>query len=716
MNGSSKKFKVLIGMTALMLAAAPASALAASTTKAAAPKVTAVSQVVKPIYLNSSSYINLVDVGLSPVDGGQIAAFTLSIYNGSSASLDLSNFWFRLANASGSAYSIKTSAAEAKLNRVAPNSKSMITLYATVGESTKLSDLIFKVVKFNFSVAGYEQGVGKFTFPKNFNNIVAAGSYKSLYFATTTLNSKVTSATIAASDDDKQLITVNYVYNNIGKKAATLSKYKYYLVTSSGIMYEATPSITEDINVQPLTYKELSIKATVPSTLAKTGWKLMILRDSGGETSVSLPVGTYNLYFSNGTPTTSTSSDTFTYTNTEGTYQYKLTSLLREPWNSQDVLSARIRLTNKSKTAVSIPTISGYFYFDDKTKLDFKTIAVSNQFSLNADSYVDLDVYAKIPANFNFAKAQLVLNNQVDDKTTTKLGELTSTSYLAQIPTYPVNKILSIDREGSRMTAALNNVNVYDTTTTKIFSVQMTLTSAEKRTIDPVRLVGLFKNENGDLFPATATMAEGQVNASNKALLTFTASVPQNYDTNNLKLIVGEGVSDTKYTDAKTAADGLINAVSYSLPQEQPLYNMFKDISLLPYNFTINKILPTMMGDDVQVTLNYNLDKDTSYNIYPTDRKLVLEIVGANPSDNKEINYLTQDLTIEGDATTTTLKAGQNQELVIRKANPNSGGYDTALKFKLRLYEIVQGAKKLVAERPIEYWFVNNDWTTDTNR
>ncbi|SFB47401.1 hypothetical protein SAMN05216312_109146 [Cohnella sp. OV330] len=712
MNGSSKKFKVLVGITAIMLAAAPVSAFAANTTNAAATKITAVSQIVKPIYLSSTSYINLVDVGLSPVDGGQIAAFTLSIYNGSSSALDLSNYWFRLSNLSGSSYSIKTSAADAKLTKVAPNSKTMITLYATVGESAKLSDLIFKVVKFNFNVAGYEQGVGRFTFPKNFSNIVAAGSYKSLYFATTTLNSKVTSSTIAASGDD-QLITVNYVYNNIGKKAVTLSKYKYYLATASGIMYEATPSVTEDLTIQPLTRKEFSITATVPSTLAKTGWKLIILKDNGGETAVTLPVGTYNLYFSNGTPT-STVTDSFTYTNTEGTYQYKLTSLLREPWNSQDVLSARIRITNKSTTAVSIPAVSGYFYLDDKTKLEFKTITVNNQFGLNAGSYVDLDVYAKLPSNFNFAKAKLVLNNKVDDKTTTKLGELTGTSYLAQIPNFAVDKVMNVDREGNKMTATLNNVNVYNTTTTKIFSVQMTLTSEEKRTIDPVRLVGLFKSDNGDIFPATATMAEGQVNASNKALLTFTASVPQNYDTNNLKLIVGEGVSDTKYTDSKTAADGFINAVSYSLPQEQRLYSTFKDINLLPYKFTINKFFPTLLGDDIQLTLDYNLDKDTFYNLYPTDRKLVLEVDGINLSDGKVTNYLSQELTIEGDGTTPTLKAGTNQELIIKKANPNTG-YDGTLKYRLRLYEVVQGAKKIVADRAIDYWFITNDWTGDTN-
>lgn len=712
MNGSSKKFKVLVGLTAIMLAAAPASVSAATTTNKVVPKITAVSQVVKPIFLNSKSYINLVDVGLSPVDGGQLAAFTLSIYNGSSAALDLSNYWFRLSNLSGSSYSLKASATDAKLNKVAPNSKSMITLYATVGESTKLSDLIFKVVKFNFNVAGYEQGVGKFTFPKNFNNIVAAGSYKSLYFATTTLNSKVTSSTIAASGDD-QLITVKYVYNNIGKKAATLSKYKYYLATANGIMYEATPSITEDLTIQPLTRKELSITATVPSSLPKTGWKLMILRESGGETAVTLPVGVYNLYFSTGTPT-ATATDNFTYTSTEGTYQYKLTSLLREPWNSQDVLSARIRITNKSTAAVTIPTISGYFYLDDKTKLDFKSIAVNNQFGLNAGSYVDLDVYAKLPSNFNFAKAKLVINNQVDEKTVTKLGELLGTSYLAQIPTYAADKILFIDREGSKMTAALNNVNVYNTTTTKIFTVQMTLTSEEKRTIDPVRLVGLFKSDNGDIFPATATMAEGQVNSSNKALLTFTASVPQNYDTNSLKLIVGEGVTDTKYTDAKSAADGFINAVSYGLPQEQRLYSTFKDISLLPYKFTINKLFPTLLGNDIQLTLDYNLNKDTSYNVYPTDRKLVLEVDGINTSDGKATNYLSQELTIEGDGTNPTLKAGTNQELIIKKANPNTG-YDGTLKYRLRLYEVVQGAKKLVAERAIDYWFITNDWTADTN-
>ena len=740
MKAKRKSSKLLMGMTAVMLVATPiygspaAHAAAATTT----PPVTAVSKVIKPIYISSRSYVNLVDVGLSPSDDGQIATYTLSIYNGDTTTLDLTNYWFRLTSASGASYSLKTSAADANTTKVPAGSKIFITLYAKVGASVKLSDLTLKVVKFDFSVANYERQVGFFKLPSNFTNIVGPGSYKQLYSNATIVNSKVSSATVGLSGDYNN-VTVNFVYNNIGKKAITLSNYKYYIVTAEGIMYEATVTSNDsdsttddgssasggasagstDLVLSPLNRTEIQLTAQVPASLKTSGWKLLIERSDGTDSAATtLAVGTYQLSFNNSS--SSVSSSSFTYSNSEGKYQFDLIQLSRQPFESQDVLAARIRVKNVSTTALTVPTLSGYFYLDDKTKLNFKTVTPANQLALNANGYVDIDVYAKLPTNYTYSKAKLVVNNTID-KTTSKIGELSAGTSTAGLPIYAVDQTYDITRDGYKMSGVLNAVNVYNSVTTKIFSVQMTLTNDEMRTIDPVKLAGIFKSDNGDLFPATVTMADGKVNASNKALVTFSAQVPLNYDTNNLRLIVGEAVTDTAYTSGTDAAEGYVNAVTFNLPTEQPTNTTFKDVTLLPYQLTIHKLTPTVMGDNIQLTLDYDLTKDSSYTVYPTDRKLLLTIEAKDPDDGTEYTYFSQDLSLEGDSDSSSdsgsaasaLQVGTDQEIELTKANAYSG-IDGTLKYSLRLYEVVNGAKKLVAERPIGYWYLENDWNDTT--
>jgi hypothetical protein len=701
--------KLLLGVTAIMLATTPiySASYAATTTKVMTPAITAVSNVVKPVYLTTKNYIKLVDATLSPSDDGQVGAFTVSITNGSSSVLDLNDYWFRLTSLTGSNYTLKTSAADSKVTKISPNSKLTITLYANVGETTTLSDLSLNVVKFDFSVTNYEKAVGKFTFPKGYTNIVSSGSYKAIYFNNTTLNTKISSASLGASGDNN-FVTINFVYNNIGKKAVTLSKYKYYLVNSNGIMYQATSSETEDIIMDPLERTEFQLTASIPASLKTTGWKLIVL--NGSDPAVALPVGAFNLVF--GGTSTSTSSDNFTYSNTNGKYQFNLLQLQREPWENQDILAARIRIQNKSVDSLDTPNVSGYFYLDDKVKLDFKTVAISNQFGINSGGYVDVDVYAKLPANYSFTTVKLIINNKgASDTTATKIGELSSTSKIADLPINAVDKVYNITRDGSQMTGTLNAVNIFGTTTTNLFTVQMTLTSAEKRTIDPAKLVGLFKNDNGDIFPATTVVGTGKVNPLNKALISFTASVPKDYNTSNLRLIVGEAVTDTSYSGSSAVADAYVNPVVYNLPAEQRLFGNYKEIPLLPYKLSINTFTPTQLGDNVKITFNYDLVKDTNYNVYPTNGKLSMDVVGVNTNDGTEYTYFTQELVLEGD-TANALQAGTDQEISFEKANPYNG-VDASLKFKVRLFETVDGAKKLIAERPLDFWYIDNDWSQD---
>jgi hypothetical protein len=704
------KKKILITMASLTLIAAPISKWIPAT--AAAATATSqnafVNQVVKPIYISKKSYFELVDVTLAPVDEGQIATFTLRVNNGDSTALSLLDYWYRLSNQSGTSFTLKLAGEDTKKNQVAPNSKTFVTLYANVGENTKLSDLIFTLIKFDFSTSNYERGIGKFMFPKNFTNEVKTTSYKALYFTNTTLFSKVSGSSLSSSGDD-HFVSVDFVYNNTGKRAITLSKYKYYIVTSAGIFYEAQSSLSGDLTMQPQTRQEFQLTATIPSSIKASGWKLVVMRDSGGDTSTMIPVGAYQLGMA-GNSAEGPVSDTFKYSTSQGSYKFNLVQLVRQPWETQDVLSARIRIQNTSSSASApLPDITGYFYLDNQLKVDFKTVATANQFGLSPNGYVDVDVYAKLPASYKFNSVKVVVNDKKDAQIATKAGELSSSSFLSQIPTYAVDQVYNLPREGNNMNAMLNTVNIYDTTTSKVFDVQMTLTSQESRTVEPIHMVGVFVNDNGDIFPAQTSMADGKVNANNKALVHFRATVPQNYNTANLKLIVGEGVTDTKYTSGSAAADAYVGAVKYNLPQEQRLMTVMKEIPFLPFKLTINKFTPQVFGNDLELTLDYNLNKDMSYDVYPIDRKLILNIEGLNQDDGTIYTYYSQELSFEGDSAT-SIQPGNNT--ITLKKPMNYDSINGNLKFKAKIYEVVNGSKKLIAERPF-YWFIENDWTQD---
>ncbi len=710
-NQSMPGKKLLLGVTALALTAAPLVSFAgvhtASAATATAAKAVTLASFIKPISLSGTSYINLVDASLSPTDNGQIAAFTLSIYNGGASELNLADYWFRLTNSVGGTYTVKTAAADAKVTKVASKTKTFITVYAQVGEYTKLSDLTLKIVKFDFSVSSYERTLGKFSFPSNFTNVTSAGGIRTLYFNNTTVYSKISAASVGSSGDDT-FVTLNFVYNNIGKKSIDLSGYKYYIVTSAGQTYEAKPDESADLKMDPLEREEFKLTATIPSAIKTTGWKLVIVKSNGDDTTVNLPVGAYQIVF-NG-KSTSTSSDTFNYTTSDGTYQFNLTQLRRMPLGTQDVLSARVRITNKSADSIPVPNLSGYFYLDNKVKLDFTTVAADNSFGLNSGAYVDLDVYAKLPTNYNFSKAQLVINQVKDDKTTTKAGELTGTSAQASLPLYAVDQKYQIARIGSSSTVTLNKVNVYNNTTSKVFETQVTLTNNEQRTITPSKLVAYYMNENGDTFPAVTNAGEGDINPSNKSLISFTTVLPQNYSSANMRLIIGEGVTDSKYSTGTDTPNAYLNAVKFSLPVEARTLSVLKDIQFLNYKLTINKLTANVLTPTINLDLDYSLDKDMTYNAVPKDHKLVLALEGFDPDEGKTYTFFSQDLNIDNDENN-ALELGTDKEVTLSK-DMDYDSIDRSWIYYARIYEVTQNSKKVVAERTFD-WYIENDWTGD---
>lgn len=693
--------KVLVSLLACVIVMAVIGSPATLTAAAATPQPALPSNLVKPIYINKQVYVNVVDVSLAPSNDGKTVSYTLSFYNGSNKSINLLDYWFRLGSNRGESFPLKLSSADSKKRSIAPRTTTYLHLNADVGGSTRLADLILKVVRFDFTLSSYETGVGRFTFPSSFTGEVKPGSYKKLYVGNTVINAKILQSFMNSSDESHQL-EITMSYNNVGKQTVKLPKYKYVLVTSEGYMYNAIPSETADIELSPWNKKELLVTVDVPAVVKNTGWKMVVLED-GGEEGRSTPSGVYQVTTS--ASDNKTAADNFNYSNSQGKYKFQLESLTRQPWEDGDVLSATVRIENQGTDSLSIPNMEGYFYLDNKVKIDFKRVMSASTVGIQPGSAARFSVYAKMASNYQFTTAKVVLNEK-KEQSSVKAGELQSSAFLAKLPVLAETAQLDINREGSKSRASINRVAVYEGVTTKTYTVQVAMGNMERRTISPVKLTGYFINENNEVFPAKPVIAEGKMTPNSKSIVRFESTLPKQVSTANFRLILGESVSDQAFTDGNANADGYVNAVSYSLPSDIPVRQEMANLEILPYKFTISKMTPLFTNDGIVVRLHYKLDKDMTISVFPEDVKLKAAIEYYDPVNQEWVTKFQQELEIEK-TSTTSLRVGE-RDLELKQPTEDDS-VNLGASYRFRVYEVLGTNQKMIAEKQFN-WYIENKW------
>ena len=118
MRRQTKKSRLLLGVTSVILATAPFFPSAeAATVKSTSPAITAVSKVVSPVYLNAKSYINLVDVAIeTTIDDGLIkfndSSERLRVFDEKKSEIKHNNNGFSFKNEDGDIYDLESMTVE----------------------------------------------------------------------------------------------------------------------------------------------------------------------------------------------------------------------------------------------------------------------------------------------------------------------------------------------------------------------------------------------------------------------------------------------------------------------------------------------------------------------------------------------------------------------------------------------------------------------------
>ncbi|UUZ95945.1 hypothetical protein LJK87_17145 [Paenibacillus sp. P25] len=89
----------------------------------------------------------------------------------------------------------------------------------------------------------------------------------------------------------------------------------------------------------------------------------------------------------------------------------------------------------------------------------------------------------------------------------------------------------------------------------------MEVSNLEKRFTGVSKLVANFKTSDGTVYPATVSEIKNKVSPGGRALLMLSSTVPKGFPTSGLHVMIGEAVTEDKYTDGDKKPDAYVNAV-----------------------------------------------------------------------------------------------------------------------------------------------------------
>lgn len=662
----------------------------------------ATSAVFKKVYISKASYIQLTDANLIPSASGATASFTFTIYNGDSSAINLIDYWARLKTTSGTKYTLSLLDADKK-KKALPKTTTTLTYYSEVGAKITLDQLVVNVIKFDFSVSGYEKTIGKFTFPKGFSNFVKAGGYKGVLNNNSLVNMRIDQINVTKSAKNYNF-NLTYVARNTGKFGVTLPQYNYYAQTANGLYKLSLRNKTDEtLALEPAVLNAVQLTGSIPATVATTGWKLIVTNNIGAETNkIELPVVIFDIPFKI-TTTTSTSTKT-TFSNDDGTYEVELNSVQRFPWNNDDNVIADLIIRNKGSVFLPLPDLSGLLIVDDNIKLQGKAIKKIGDIGLAPGAATTISYVASIPYNYTWNKFKLKLSEKAGEAVT-EIGELTK-STITPIKVVETGEIFNQTNNGAPFNALITDVKTYTGDKADVYAVYIELTNKQKRSGSLPLLSGYFKTADGNLYEAKMTKAANNIKSESKDQLIVWTELPANVDRMGIELLLGEAFDDNGLLQGTGTAKGFLRAAQFKLFEEKMLNSSFTGLKVGPYTIDMNLFNVWLNGTRMDIDIGANVIKDFGYDGY-TQSQLTFEL---EHEATKQI-LISQLIDLEGKAENSlNWKVGANYNEVNKEMGDTLFWND----YSLNVYETFNGNRKKLASSSITFSGIIN-WLDGTH-
>lgn len=659
----------------------------------------------QPLKLGSINVKNSVtfeinNLLLLPADNGQSVGFTLTVNNNSNTEVDFIDYWVDLHSKSGAKFSVNL--ATANVSKIAAKSTKDIVFYSNIGADIKASDLKIRVVEWDFSYPDFKRVIGEILVPASYNYITKADDARVISMGDTRLSVQIERASIGKSEKYHRP-DLKVVMKNEGKRSVTLPELEFAIITADGLIYPLNTGRLAGTVLTPLSEKDFKMTASIPIEVNREGWKMAVINPIK-EKNLRIPLAMFEI--KEGTQDSAADlGKYYTFSNADGTYQIKLNYMNRLPLDDNDLLIAHLTIANDSDETLPLPNLASKFSLNDNIEIEGTVSQNDRIISIASQQTVDLQAVASVPYTYDISKVDLMIQ-QIDSTSGNEEFDLVEFEFEGQFD--PINTVedrLVIEDVGYRSNVSVRNVYTFNGSNANIIAAEIEVENLERRQSNIQNFAGYFEKEDGTVYPADFQSIDEKIFPNGKALIYAYSTVPKNFDTTDMKLVLGKAVEQIAVD--KVQLVGYVNPNQFVLPAERKAQTGLQNIDIAPYTLSIKQVGTQARFDIDQVSLefDYELERDVMTKSGLKEQAIIVELV-----DGADRATFTRRLTIVDDeekADSTTLAVG-NHTIKLDPWTDEAFVLHVSVvrDFKLNFYiEFESGYKSLIASEQIP-WFV----------
>ncbi|NBD26732.1 hypothetical protein [Paenibacillus glycinis] len=365
----------------------------------------------KVVSLGTGKSLVIRDAKLLMQGKGLLLAYTVTITNNSTQSLDLLDYWIKVKSSNGKTYKSTVTDEDKDIKYVEAKSSINLTYYTTVDSNTKLTDLSFNIVKWDFSVANYERSLA--TIQYNGNSIGKTPLYKPsvMLFSNTKIKGAVKQYYIT-QDQSGIYLTINYLLENVGSSSAALSQLGFALQTDSNSVFDIAANTADLTSLQPKERKIISLHAKLPNTL--TGKKLALIPFTKDDTNkIEIPNGSFEVPALKPQSATEANKSRVVYLGGKQIQTLAKNAILNENDGSTDI-ALDFTLNNIDVSALTMPGLEFSIQTPDNISYPL-TFAKSDNTVLLPKIEQDINLSGTIPKSLQSKALKLVVKSAATD-------------------------------------------------------------------------------------------------------------------------------------------------------------------------------------------------------------------------------------------------------------------------------------------------------------
>lgn len=358
------------------------------------------------VKIDTNAVLTVRDAQILVQEEGKLLAFTVAIKNDGSSPVNLIDYWVRVKNKSGKKYKLKLAEMDKNKGTVVPGTTTYLTYYAYVDAQTKVSDIIYDIVKWDFSVANYERTLGSIVTPSSTTGKTDAYKTSSILLSNSLLNGTIKSY-IATKDQVNTNSTIIFEISNTSAKSVDLSKLSFNVQTSDWSVYKANTSLLQ-MSLAPSEKSIIMINVSIPTTAVTKGLTL-VPSVSEEASKINIPIGSFSLPILTASKPVAINKSQTIQIDEESVETLVKSSELQSSDNRQEAL-IRFQLKNVGKKVIESSNYQFLIETENGTQypLEYNKEEVTD---LLPNIEVELELNGYVPNNLDLNKSKLVMKH-----------------------------------------------------------------------------------------------------------------------------------------------------------------------------------------------------------------------------------------------------------------------------------------------------------------